>query len=144
MLITKKKIVQVSRKWLGTPFHLHGRIKHEGCDCIGLILCVANELDLYSKLGVPIIQYDCFDYSIESGKLLYDFLECHLCKKEDFTIGDVLLFKINKVYFHCGIVADYRENQYSLIHACIRRKKVIEHRILNYLKNNILSCYAFM
>lgn len=30
-------VVQEARLWLGTPFHLHAKMRGAGCDCLGLL-----------------------------------------------------------------------------------------------------------
>ena len=57
-------IVQSARSWLGTPFHAQGRAKGIGCDCLGLLMGIARELNLKSKNGLPLIDYDQRDYHL--------------------------------------------------------------------------------
>lgn len=46
-------IIAVSRTWIGTPFVHQGRVKGLGCDCVGIPLCVAEELGANDKDGQP-------------------------------------------------------------------------------------------
>jgi cell wall-associated NlpC family hydrolase len=39
-------IVTQARGWIGTPFHHQARLKGIGCDCLGLCVGVALELEL--------------------------------------------------------------------------------------------------
>ena len=39
-------IVTQARTWIGTPFHHQARLKGKGCDCLGLIVGVVDELGL--------------------------------------------------------------------------------------------------
>ncbi len=43
-MITGEQIVAAARGYVGTPFKLYGRDKN-GIDCLGLIVCVAREVD---------------------------------------------------------------------------------------------------
>jgi cell wall-associated NlpC family hydrolase len=43
---TRDDIVRQARTWIGTPFHHQARLKSKGCDCLGLIVGVVDELGL--------------------------------------------------------------------------------------------------
>ncbi|MBL0320066.1 MAG: hypothetical protein IPP74_12385 [Alphaproteobacteria bacterium] len=45
-MTSNQKIISQARTWLGTPFHHQARLKGKGCDCLGLIVGVADELGL--------------------------------------------------------------------------------------------------
>lgn len=44
--VTGEMVVAAARKYVGVPFVDRGRDRNEGLDCIGLLLCVARDLDL--------------------------------------------------------------------------------------------------
>ena len=44
MTLTRERILELARGWLGTPYHHRASIKGAGCDCIGLIRGVWREL----------------------------------------------------------------------------------------------------
>ena len=58
-------IVTQARTWIGTPFHHQARLKGKGCDCLGLIVGVVDELGLKDKHGQPLAGYDEVTYSKE-------------------------------------------------------------------------------
>jgi cell wall-associated NlpC family hydrolase len=60
--LDKVKIWEKAREYLGTPFHDHGRIKGRGVDCVGIILCVGEDLGLQYKDGSRIRRSDYLDY----------------------------------------------------------------------------------
>lgn len=45
-MITRNQIISEAKSWLHTPFHPQARIKSVGCDCIGLIVRVAQKLKI--------------------------------------------------------------------------------------------------
>ncbi|MDJ1305823.1 MAG: hypothetical protein MRQ09_06330 [Candidatus Midichloria sp.] len=45
-MITRNQIISEAKSWLHTPFHPQARIKSVGCDCIGLIIGVAQKLKI--------------------------------------------------------------------------------------------------
>lgn len=67
--ITPEQIVAQARTWLGTKYHHQGRLKKSakgpgGCDCLGLIIGVIDELGLQDGNGNPLTQADEFNYSM--------------------------------------------------------------------------------
>jgi hypothetical protein len=135
-------IVTEARKFLNTPFHLQGRKIGVGIDCIGLIIAVANNLNIKSKCGLPLKYYDYFQYDLKPLNLdLVLLMEKHFDQCEVIHIGSIALFENNSNY-HLGIIGDYRNN-FSLIHACINTNKVVEHRLDASLKHKIIQLYKF-
>ena len=55
-------ICQQARTWLGTPFKHQGRVKGVGVDCLGLLIGVAQELDLRDAQGRKLAAFDALDY----------------------------------------------------------------------------------
>jgi NlpC/P60 family putative phage cell wall peptidase len=43
-LIAPQSIIAEARSWCGTPYHHQSRLKHVGCDCLGLIIGVWEAL----------------------------------------------------------------------------------------------------
>jgi NlpC/P60 family putative phage cell wall peptidase len=44
MTVTRARVLELARGWLGTPYHHRASIKGAGCDCIGLIRGIWREL----------------------------------------------------------------------------------------------------
>ncbi len=75
-------IVEIARKWVNTPFHLQGRKIGAGCDCVGLVLGVADELKAVSRNnGERLAIFDENDYRIrKDSKKMLDAFDKHLVK----------------------------------------------------------------
>src|SRR4051812_11829838 len=102
-------IISEARSWIGTRFHHQGRIKKGGCDCIGLIIGVAEALDIKSK-GRSFAEIDNKNYSKNpDGVSLKLALEEYLTPIPLGSIrpGDILLLKINKEPQHVAFIGDY-------------------------------------
>lgn len=147
-MITCDAFLQEARTWLGTPFHHQGRVKNigkkkGGCDCIGLIFGVCKALDLEGKQGV-IHSFDITGYSREpNGMDLKRNLEKHLIEidKNDIKPADILLFRFEENPQHVGIVSNYSDSQYGIIHCYAQARKVVEHILDDYWKNKIVAAY---
>jgi hypothetical protein len=42
-MLSGNTFIAQARTWIGTPFHHQGRLKGVGCDCLGLIVGVAED-----------------------------------------------------------------------------------------------------
>ena len=131
----RKKIVEIARQWVGTPFVHRGR-SPGGVDCVGLLRCVADEL------GYP--PYDCAAYSRQPNprEFLRWMTECPFLYKKLISnrkAGDILLFANPMETVHCGIMTETN----SVIHALNSRGWVCEHGIRNGWEKKIRTCYEF-
>jgi len=167
MQITGKKIVEQARTWLGTKYHHQGRLKKAdtyrgGIDCIGLVMGVAEELEIKGANNKPLKYYDRFDYSaIPDGKSLPEFLDKHLIKKKyknkksennknifvktlsAIKLGDILLFKLFQNPQHVGIVSRDAAGNIGIIHCYSGSGMVVEHLLSPAWVRMIVGCYRF-
>ncbi len=132
------KIVHAVKLWLGTPFHLQGRVKNIGCDCLGLLMGIAKELNLKTKQGTKLIDHDRNDYHIiHDGKILEEQLDQLLEQTEVLEVGNLLLLEYDKNPQHLAIVSDGKK----IIHAHLKHRKVVEHSIDVWIRNKIKKIY---
>jgi len=140
-------IVKEARTWVGTPFKLQGRLKQKGCDCLGLIIGVSQALDLKNKYGTSITSLDYLEYNLhfDSSKLEY-ILERNFYNKpdiKDLAIGDLILFNYDSLR-HLAIAADYVHEKFSVIHADIRARAVVEHILDVSLEKRLNRIYKLI
>jgi cell wall-associated NlpC family hydrolase len=148
----RQKIIIEAKTWLGTNFHHQGRVKisanhHGGCDCIGLIIGVASQLNLRSKTGKPIVDCDKLNYSnIPEGDNLRQQLSQHLVEKgakiDHAEIGDIALFSFAKNPQHLAII-DKQNDKLLLIHAYSVVGKVCYHRLDSKWSERLVQIYSF-
>lgn len=43
--VTRKQILETARRYIGLPFVHQGRSKETGVDCVGLLVCILQELE---------------------------------------------------------------------------------------------------
>ncbi len=148
----RQKIIIEAKSWLGTSFHHQGRVKisathHGGCDCIGLVIGVASQLNLYSKTGKPIVDCDQLNYSnIPEGDNLRQQLSQHLLEKGDniahAKTGDIVLFSFAKNPQHLAII-DKQKDELLIIHAYSVVGKVCYHRLDSKWQERLVQIYSF-
>ncbi len=138
-----RKIIYTAREWINTPFVLHGRKKQVGCDCIGLFIGIAQELNLRNKYGDLISSLDNINYALLGNhskleKILDQNLEINI----DITPGSLALLKFDANPEHVGIIGTHLDNKLTIIHSNLRLKKVVEQHLTTFLKNKIIKFYT--
>ena len=133
-MIIPDLIVAKARTWLGTPFHHQARVKGKGCDCLGLVIGVAKELELTDKTGRLLASHDEVTYSRQpNSSHLIDKLSSLLDKVslENASYGDIVVFKVGRNPQHLAILSNYDNSRLwlSMIHSDVRARCVVEHRM---------------
>lgn len=114
-----------------------------GCDCIGLIIGVATELNIICK-GRALADVDNLNYSRKpDGASLKAALDEYLIPipSAEAVVGDVLLLRINKEPQHVAFLGDYEGDGLSLIHAYIQARGVVEHVFDDYWQERLVEAY---
>ena len=93
-------VVIEARTWLGTPWHHHQKCKHYGCDCVGLLMGVAD------NTGVPRGEVANY-YRTPVEDSLYQELKSRYSeiREEEIEPGDIVLFEINRLPRHVAIIS---------------------------------------
>jgi hypothetical protein len=125
--------IEKARSWIGTPFHPKAKIKKVGCDCVGFILGVLEELFFEKKLIVP----DYFNPFKESVKLL-SFMEKNF-EKRPIALGSILLIKLSETQYHIALITAL--NPLQIIHSS-SSLGVIEEVLPLLWKEKILGSFS--
>ena len=142
---TRTDIVQQARTWIGTPFHHQARLKGKGCDCLGLIVGVVDELGLRDKHGQPLAGYDEVTYSKEpDGAYLSEKLTALLDEVPigEAQAGDLALFKVRDNPQHMAFLTDY-ENTLGMVHSYAPARRVVEHRLDDDWKQRLVKVFRW-
>lgn len=129
-------IVLIAREWIGTPFHHQGRVKGQGCDCIGLIIGV------FAEIGAPAGEVDIADYSmIPDGKFLQQKLSEYLeqVSFSKIVAGDILLFRFDKNPQHLA----FYSGDGTIIHSYLSARKVVENQLDELWMERLVGCYRY-
>lgn len=141
-------VVASARRWLGTRFHHQGRLKrteshHGGVDCLGLLVGVAEELDIRLPDGAPAIILDRTDYTHHPDT---EYLKAQLMRvletipHDGISPGDILLLNIDASPQHLGIVSDLNPGL-GIIHAYAPARAVVEHVLDSGWRQRIVAAY---
>lgn len=138
-------IVKQARTWIGTPFHHQARLKGKGCDCLGLIVGVVDELGLKDKHGQPLAGYDEVTYSKEpDGAYLTEKLTALLDEVliAEAHAGDLALFTVRDNPQHMALLTDY-EGMLGMIHCYAQARRVVEHRLDDDWKSRLVKVFRW-
>jgi cell wall-associated NlpC family hydrolase len=113
-MIPADRVVEESRKWVGTPFLHQGRKRGIGVDCAGVVVGVA------AALGLP--HEDRLAYSrTPDGATLEAILDRHLVRcGRRLGEGHIALFRFSKHPQHVGIVTRHPSGGWGLVHGYAR------------------------
>jgi len=141
--VQKQRIIEEARTWLGTRFQHQARVKKSpdgshmgGCDCLGLIIGVLEELQLIS---VPHLTY-----SMRPPKeRLINELKNYFIESNNYEIGDLAVLSIDDFSGHLAFIGDHPAG-YSLIHSYLPARKVVEHQLDDIWKQKIIHIFEII
>lgn len=128
---SRMQIIQAARAYVGTPFHHQGRVRDVGVDCIGLIVCVAQDV------GVTLPDRTDYPRDPVDDRLR---LECdtHLTKVAADAPGCVLLFQLPTMP-HASHVGFFTGA--TIIHARMGVDRVVEHSYSPAWRHRVAAIY---
>jgi NlpC/P60 family putative phage cell wall peptidase len=132
-MIERERIILEARSWKGTPFRHQGRIKGMACDCAGLVIGVARELDLPYR--------DVLDYGRQPHlKRMRTALDEQMDRIAIGSAkpGDVIWITWQRYPQHLAILTDI-----GMIHAYESAGEVVEHPMNNGWRSLIRAAYSY-
>lgn len=161
---SRADVVAKAREYLlaNTPFHHQGRTKGRGIDCVGLPLCIAEDLGISDKEGVPFTRYMYANYDRQPihDEVLKLFKK-HLLEKHiaaPLEPGDILAIRNPTSACHAAIVVSMPSGEWGkppvlgIIHAygtdavAIPRggtEKIVEHILDFKWRRRIAGVFTF-
>jgi hypothetical protein len=143
-MITRASVVRTAREYIGTPFSHQGRLKGYACDCVGLVLMVADEIGLFDVHGKPMRKHDYINYC-EQPMDGFVHEECvrRLIGKpvSEMKEGDVLTLRVPSIPCHVAIVSTVNGLP-GMIHAYSSFNKVVENIIDDKWLRRVEGCFS--
>jgi cell wall-associated NlpC family hydrolase len=141
-MTTREEIVAEARTWVGTRWQHQARIKGIACDCAGLVLGVGKTLKLVPQ------HLDLSGYGREpEGDRLESVCraELHEIEVRDMQPGDVISMTFDPALgpSHVAIIGDYLHGGFSIIHAYLPSRQVVETRLDSAFEAKISRAFRF-
>ncbi len=134
----RAEVIKAARGLIGTPWKHQGRSKG-GIDCAG-VLVFAFKAAGFDPLDAE--GYGRLPYRSKLEEVLRSNLGAPI-PREQMRAGDIAVMKWGRAELsHVGLVSEYPYGGFALIHAYIRNRKVIEHRIDAEWLSRITEVYA--
>lgn len=138
--ITRAKILNRARAWLGTPYHHQASLIHTGTDCLGLIRGLYRDLYGYEPAIVPGYSRDWAETS--GDETLLTAARAHLVEIPIDTAqpADILIFRWrdSRAAKHAGLIsADNR-----MIHA-VEGAPVSEVSLSPWWRRHTAAAFSF-
>lgn len=137
-------IVEEARKWKGTPYKHQGKTLGRACDCVGILIGIGHNL-----FGVEDNFDSRYGHNPENWTLKKELDDASvLIRKNDtnnIEVGDIALMSLeqSRIPHHIGIISDYSDKSFGLIHCYSSIGRVVEHRMNDVWKNRILHLYKY-
>jgi cell wall-associated NlpC family hydrolase len=150
--LDRAAIESKAREYLRTPFRDHGRRKGQGVDCVGIVLCVGEELGLCYKDGRQIRHDDFLDYGRfpvldQMKKEAHKVFELKIARPATIALahlepGDILIMRAPHQVHHMAIVTRL-QGRPGMIHAYGSMGKVAEHIISEQWLRRIEGVFSY-
>ena len=144
MTLREKKIVRVTREWIGTPYRHQASVKGQGCDCLGLLRGVWREVVGAEPERVPSYTADWSEMGNEERLWAAAARNMTMVPVDTDKAGQVVLFRMRKgnVAKHLGIIAGTDAGFSTVIHAYTDRG-VIETPLTDTWMRKIVAQFQF-
>lgn len=144
---TRAEVIVQARLYIDTPFIHQARVmgKKGGIDCVGLVLCVADDLGVADINGRPFKRFDYKDYSAQPvGKFVHEEMRRRMAIKplRDLQAGDIVTMKIPTDPCHAAIITE-QDGVLHVVHAYQGYEKCREHILNHQWRNRIVGVFSF-
>ena len=132
-MASRAEVIEIARRWIGTPFRHRGRTLGIEVDCAGIVVGTGRMAGLTKA--------DELDYSKDpQSDRMRAVLDRHLIRVPfvDMMPADVLWFAFDKDPQHLGIYTGR-----NLIHAYARRGECVEHILDRTWAQRIRAVYRY-
>lgn len=134
----RQAIVEETKKFLGSRYHINGMVDYKACDCHTLLIMVYSNVGLIERFKPQFYRPDFSFHSYEETYLngIKKFGKEVKIKKP----GDIILYRYAKLIDHAAIVID---EQGTMIDSCVTRGCTIQDYHQEVNKNREQAIYSF-
>lgn len=136
---TVAEVCETARSLIGVPYRHRGRQPQHSLDCVGVLAVTLRSHDLCS--------HDLPDYAAwRTDDTLIRELDACLIRAGDDDLEEVLHgfvvgFAIGRHHMHVGVAVPHATGT-GMVHACLRRGKVIEHVLDEKWARRLVASWA--
>lgn len=116
----RAQVIAEARRWIGTPYHHHGRVLGAGVDCAQILCAVYEACGLVPHVDPGAYPRDWHKHRSEELYLQW-LLKVGACEVDQGQPGDVAVFKFGRTWSHGGILIDPD----TVLHAYVERGVIV-------------------
>lgn len=132
MIKSNLDVVRIAREYIGTPICWQARQKGVGIDCVGLIVCIAKEMDIHLD--------DYAEYRPTNAGLLNRMKE-QFIETDELVPGTILVMCAKLRVRRAQHLAIYTCKK--LLHAHVSAKRIVEHGFLSPYPERVVAMFRY-
>jgi NlpC/P60 family putative phage cell wall peptidase len=146
-MVKTADIVACARQYVGTPFRHQGRIAGLGIDCVGLVLCIGEDLGLVDREGIPFRRLDYPNYAAQpTDRFVLEELRRRALTQpigREIEPGEITAIRIPHLPCHAAVAVD-RAGVHYMIHAYDSGpRQCVEHILSQAWRNRVVGVFRF-
>ncbi len=102
----RRRVLDVARSWVSTPFHDNARLKGIGVDCAQLLAAIYEEAGIMIHVATEHYSPQFFLHRDEERFLSYVTPRTFEIEEKDAKPADFLVYKIGRVFAHGAIIIE--------------------------------------
>jgi hypothetical protein len=110
----RRRLIDVARTWIGTPFHDNQGAKGLGCDCAYFLARVAEEAGLVERVEIEPYSPQFMLHSDEEKFEGYLKRYAREIPEDATETGDIVLYRVGQSFAHGAFIIDWPDR---IIHA---------------------------
>ncbi len=139
MMVTRREVVAVAFRWMGTRFEHQASKRGVGTDCIGLVVGVARDLEMpEAEEFASDLMIRGYGREPDPGMLL-DACSRYLNPCREPVAGDILLFRFKAEPQHFALISAPG----YMIHAYAQAHQVVENRINDWWYSRKVAAFSY-
>jgi cell wall-associated NlpC family hydrolase len=115
----RNHVVNVARRWLGTPYHTGARVKCQGADCITLLAGIFEEAGLVPRIDIPPYSPQ-WHLHRDTERYLEGLLRYTHEIEGPPKPGDIALWKFGRCFSHGAIVINWPQVMHAYVGSSCR------------------------
>jgi len=142
----RDKVFNEARRWVGTTYHHHGRLRGQSCDCIGLIIGVGQALGFNIPAGKETLNYSALPHDDLCERMAAKYGRRVVANIDTARAGQIGLFWYSKrgVGQHfCVFSWHEATKRKTMIHAFQGAATVVETGISDFWRKRLIGVYDY-
>lgn len=131
----RQAVIKEALSWVGTPYHHMARKKGVGCDCLTFLAEVYERAGIIPHVDIP--QYSNQWHLHRTQERYQNGVSEYCVETTERLPGNIIMWKIGRVFSHAGIIVDYPIIVHSLIKVGVQKMDIEKPNGILLTKDNV-------